>query len=123
MSNSDIELCYKIIAYETVTYKMLRDNGKLIVPKWPFNQRQEWSVCSLPCWHSQQIAREVQKLSNADIKLCFKMIDLEQEKMVGFINNRSLYWETRSARNAMQRMLAALLGVPVERLEEIRKIS
>lgn len=28
MSNSDIELCYKIIAYETVTYKMLRDNGK-----------------------------------------------------------------------------------------------
>lgn len=62
-------------------------------------------------------------MSNADIKLCFKMIDLEQEKMVGFSNSKLLYWETRSARNAMQRMLAALLNVPVERLEEIRKIS
>lgn len=28
MSNADIELCYKLIAYETVTYKMLRDEGK-----------------------------------------------------------------------------------------------
>lgn len=62
-------------------------------------------------------------MSNADIKLCFKMIDLEQEKMVGFSDNKLLYRETRSARNAMQRMLAALLNVPVERLEEIRKIS
>lgn len=62
-------------------------------------------------------------MSNADIKLCFKMIDLEQEKMVGFSDTKLLYWETRSARNAMQRMLAALLNVPVERLEEIRKIS
>jgi hypothetical protein len=62
-------------------------------------------------------------MSNADIKLCFKMIDLEQEKMVGFSDSKLLYWETRSARNAMQRMLAALLNVPVERLEEIRKIS
>ena len=62
-------------------------------------------------------------MSNADIKLCFKMIDLEQEKMVGFSDSKLLYWETRSARNAMRRMLAALLNVPVERLEEIRKIS
>lgn len=62
-------------------------------------------------------------MSNADIKLCFKMIDLEQEKMVEFSDNKLLFWETRSARNAMQRMLAALLNVPVERLEEIRKIS
>ena len=62
-------------------------------------------------------------MSNADIKLCFKMIDLEQEKMVGFSGTKLLYWETRSARNAMQRMLAALLGVAVEKLEEIRKIS
>lgn len=62
-------------------------------------------------------------MSNSDIKLCFKMIDLEQEKMVGFSDNKLLYWETRSARNAMQRMLAALLNVPVEKLEEIRKIS
>lgn len=62
-------------------------------------------------------------MSNADIKLCFKMIDLEQEKMTGFINNKLLYWETRAARYAMMRMLAALLGVPVEKLEEIRKIS
>ena len=62
-------------------------------------------------------------MSNADINLCFKMIDLEQEKMVGFSDSKLLYWETRSARNAMQRMLAALLNVPIERLEEIRKIS
>lgn len=62
-------------------------------------------------------------MSNADIKLCFKMIDLEQEKMVGFSNSKLLYGETRSARNAMQRMLAALLNVSVEGLEEIRKIS
>lgn len=62
-------------------------------------------------------------MSNADIKLCFKMIDSEQEKMVRFSNYKPLYWETRSAWNAMQRMLAALLNVPVERLEEIRKIS
>lgn len=61
-------------------------------------------------------------MSNADIKLCFKMIDLEQEKMVGFSNSKLLYWETRSALNAIQRMLAALLNVPVERLEEIRKL-
>lgn len=62
-------------------------------------------------------------MSNADIKLCFKMIDLEQEKMVCFSDSKLLYWETRSARNAMKRMLAALMNVPVERLEEIRKIS
>lgn len=61
-------------------------------------------------------------MSNADIKLCFKMLDLEQEKMFQFSSNKPLYWETRSARNAMQRMLAALLNVPVEKLEEIRKL-
>ena len=64
-------------------------------------------------------------MSNADIKLCFKMIDLEQEKMNRYSTSRPLhwYWESRAARDAMQRMLAALLNVPVERLEEIRKIS
>lgn len=61
-------------------------------------------------------------MSNADIKLCFKMIDLEKEKMVRFSNNKPLYWECRAARIAMQQMLAALLKVPVEKLEEIRKI-
>lgn len=28
MSNADIELCYKIITYETIRYKALRDEGK-----------------------------------------------------------------------------------------------
>lgn len=62
-------------------------------------------------------------MSKADIELCFKMIELEQEKMIKFSANKPLYWEIRAARMAMQRMLAALLGVPVEKLEEIRKIS
>lgn len=62
-------------------------------------------------------------MSNADIKLCFKMIDMEAAKMTSFSDNKLLYWECRAARNAMQRMLAALLNVPIERLEEIRKIS
>lgn len=61
-------------------------------------------------------------MSNADIKLCFKMIDLEQQKMVKFTENLPHYYETRAARNAMRRMLAALLGQPVEKLAEIRKI-
>lgn len=29
MSNSDIELCYKLIAYESIKYKTLRDEGKV----------------------------------------------------------------------------------------------
>nr|DAM92078.1 MAG TPA: hypothetical protein [Caudoviricetes sp.] len=61
-------------------------------------------------------------MSNADIKLCFKMIDLEQQKMAINTVNLPLYYETRAARNAMQRMLAALLGQPVEKLAEIRKL-
>ena len=61
-------------------------------------------------------------MSNADIKLCFKMIDLEQQKMVKFTEHLPLYYETRAARNAMRRMLAALLKQPVEKLAEIRKI-
>lgn len=61
-------------------------------------------------------------MSNADIKLCFEMIDLEAAKMCRFSDYKPLYWECRAARNAMQQMLAALLNVPVEKLAEIRKL-
>lgn len=64
-------------------------------------------------------------MSNADIKLCFRIIDLEDVKCKGFINDGKFYLaeQVRLSKRAMQRMLAALLNVPVERLEEIRKIS
>lgn len=64
-------------------------------------------------------------MSNADIKLCFRVIDLEDVKYRGFINDGKFYLaeQVRLSKRAMQRMLAALLNVPVEKLEEIRKIS
>lgn len=63
-------------------------------------------------------------MSNADIKLCFKMIDLESAKYEVFKNDGGyiLANNVLHARRGMQQMLAALLNVPVERLEEIRKI-
>ena len=64
-------------------------------------------------------------MSNADIVLCFKLIELESTKYEVFKNDGKYYLaeQVRHSRSAMQRMLAALLNVPVEKLEEIRKIS
>lgn len=64
-------------------------------------------------------------MSNADIKLCFRLIDLEVVKYKGFKDDGKFYLaeQVLQSKRGMQRMLAALLNVPVERLEEIRKIS
>lgn len=64
-------------------------------------------------------------MSNADIKLCFRVIDLEVVKYKGFKDEGKFYLaeQVLQSKRGMQRMLAALLNVPVERLEEIRKIS
>lgn len=64
-------------------------------------------------------------MSNADIKLCFRVIDLEVVKYKGFKDDGKFYLaeQVLQSKRGMQRMLAALLNVPVERLEEIRKIS
>lgn len=63
-------------------------------------------------------------MSNADIKLCFRVIDLEVVKYKGFKDDGKFYLaeQVLQSKRGMQRMLAALLNVPVERLEEIRKI-
>lgn len=62
-------------------------------------------------------------MSNADIKLCFRVIDLEVVKYKGFKDDGKFYLaeQVLQSKRGMQRMLAALLNVPVERLEEIRK--
>lgn len=64
-------------------------------------------------------------MSNADINLCFRLIDLEVVKYKGFKDDGKFYLaeQVLQSKRGMQRMLAALLNVPVERLEEIRKIS
>ena len=63
-------------------------------------------------------------MSNADIKLSFKMIDLETVKYEAFKNDGGYYVANNvlHARRGMQQMLAALLGQPVEKLAEIRKL-
>lgn len=63
-------------------------------------------------------------MSNADIKLCFKIIDLETTKYEVFKNDGEIYLAKHVlySRNGMERMLAALLGQPVEKLAEIRKL-
>ena len=63
-------------------------------------------------------------MSNADIKLCFKLIELESTKYEVFKNDGKYYLaeQVRHSRSAMERMLAALLGQPVEKLAEIRKL-
>lgn len=63
-------------------------------------------------------------MSNADIVLCFKMIDLESTKYEVFKNDGKYYLADHvlHSRRAMERMLAALLGQPVEKLAEIRKL-
>lgn len=64
-------------------------------------------------------------MSNADIKLCFRVIDLEVVKYKGFKDDGKFYLaeQVLQSKRGMQRMLAALLNVPVERLEENRKKS
>lgn len=64
-------------------------------------------------------------MSNADVQLCFKMLDLETVKYKGFKEDGKYYLaeQVLQSKRGMQRMLAALLNVPIERLEEIRKIS
>lgn len=64
-------------------------------------------------------------MSNADINLCFRVIDLEAVKYKGFKDDGKFYLaeQVMQSKRGMQRMLAALLNVPVEKLEEIRKIS
>lgn len=61
-------------------------------------------------------------MSNADIKLCFKLIDLEQLKMDSFPVNSYHYWDCQLSRDTIMRVLAALLGQPIEKLAEIRKL-
>ena len=63
-------------------------------------------------------------MSNADINLCFKMIDLETAKYEVFKNDGRycLVNNVLHARRGMQQMLAALLGQPVEKLAEIREL-
>lgn len=39
MSNEDIKLCYEIIAYETIKYKELRDEGKACSAEWVFQSK------------------------------------------------------------------------------------
>ena len=39
MNNADIELCYQIIAHETVKYKELRDEGKAGSAEWVFQSK------------------------------------------------------------------------------------
>lgn len=39
MNNADIELCYQIIAYETIKYKELRDEGKAGRAEWVFQSK------------------------------------------------------------------------------------
>ena len=64
-------------------------------------------------------------MSNADIILCFRVIDLEDVKYKGFKEDGKYYLaeQVRLSKNGMDRMLAALLGQPVEKLAEIREIN
>lgn len=63
-------------------------------------------------------------MSNADIKLCFKMIELETTKYEKFMNDGKYHLASYVlySRVGMKLMLAALLGQPVEKLAEIRKL-
>lgn len=64
-------------------------------------------------------------MSNADINLCFRVIDLEDVKYNGFKDDGKFYLaeQVRHSKRGMERMLAALLGVTIEKLEEIREIN
>lgn len=64
------------------------------------------------------------KMSNADINLCFRVIGLEDVKYKGFKEDGKYYLaeQVRHSKSGMERMLAALLNVPVEKLAEIRKL-
>ena len=59
-----------------------------------------------------------------DIKLCFRVIDLEVVKYKGFKDDGKFYLaeQVLQSKRGMERMLAALLGQPVEKLAEIRKL-
>jgi hypothetical protein len=63
-------------------------------------------------------------MSNADIKLCFRVIDLEVVKYKGFKDDGKFYLaeQVMQSKRGMERMLAALLGQQVEKLAEIRKL-
>lgn len=39
MNNEDIKLCYEVIAYETIKYKALRDEGKAGRAEWVFQSK------------------------------------------------------------------------------------
>lgn len=63
-------------------------------------------------------------MRKANIELCFKMIDLEAKKYKVFKNDGKHYLANHALHSlgGMERMLAALLGQPVEKLAEIRKL-
>lgn len=63
-------------------------------------------------------------MRKANIELCFKVIDLETTKYKVFKKEgkQNLANHALHARGGMVRMLAALLGQPVEKLAEIRKL-
>lgn len=63
-------------------------------------------------------------MSNADVQLSFKVIDLETVKYKGFMEDGKYYLaeQVLQSKRGMERMLAALLGQPVEKLAEIRKL-
>lgn len=64
-------------------------------------------------------------MSNADITLCFRVIALEDVKYNGFKDDGKFYLAEQAmhSKSGMERMLAALLGQPVEKLAEIREIN
>ena len=64
-------------------------------------------------------------MSNADIELCYKMIAYETVKYKSFMDDGKYYLAEQmlQSKRGMERMLAALLGQPVEKLAEIRKLT
>lgn len=63
-------------------------------------------------------------MRNVDINMGFRLIDREDVKYKGFKEDGNYYIaeQVLHSKRGMQRMLAALLRVPVERLEETRKM-
>ena len=64
----------------------------------------------------------LQTTGGSNFMSCFDLITCERKKKQSLSSDNPLYWESKAACDAMERMLATLLRVSVERIAEIRKM-
>lgn len=104
-------------------YKIWTDVEKLELDK---QSRQSLHYVCMKCDIKQKVLEiletTLQTTGRSNLMSCFDLLAAEEKKKLSLTSDFDHYWKSKAVCDAMERMLATLLNVSVERLEEIRKM-